>query len=82
MTLVVLELKPAEVEFLSSLGRCKLCDHLGVLHHESHEEYEGDVEHCGTCLNEDVEELCYGVSLSAALSTHCMIDGCHCQDFR
>jgi hypothetical protein len=32
--MTVVELKPDEVEFLISLRRCALCDHLGALHHE------------------------------------------------
>lgn len=82
MTLVALELKQAEVDFLNNLGRCKLCDHLGAFHHEAHEEYDGDVEHCYGCLDASNEEMCDGINMAVNLPSRCMIDGCMCENFR
>lgn len=82
MTLVVLELKQAEVDFLNNLGRCKLCDHLGAFHHEAHEEYDGDVEHCGTCIIDNAGGECDGINMAIILPSRCMIDSCMCEDFR
>lgn len=45
-SLVVLELKPEEVEFLNNLRRCALCDHLGALHIAEGESYEEATFYC------------------------------------
>lgn len=56
--LVVLELKPEEVEFLNNPRRCALCDHLGALHEDFNAGADG--EHCEFC--EESSGACEGVS--------------------
>lgn len=71
---VTLELKPEEVEYLNSLRRCALCDHLGALHHEAHEEDEDD--HCAECA----EQNCHG-GLSF-FDAECSLPQCHCTGYK
>lgn len=73
MSFVVMELKPAEVEYLNSMWRCALCDHLGVFHRDAGE--PEDIEHCVDCAGD-----CEGVSLY--YSPGCLISGCSCQEYR
>jgi len=70
MSFVVMELKPAEVEYLNSMWRCRSCDHLMALHHPEHEEDEDD--HCAECAEED----CHG-GLSF-FPAYCLIEACPC----
>lgn len=70
-----MELKPAEVEYISNLNRCGLCDHLGAFHRDAGE--PDDIEHCEFC---EEDALCAGVSLYYA--PECLIGGCQCTGFR
>jgi len=75
MSFVVMELKPAEVEYLNSMWRCPKCDHLMALHHASH--YEEGRRHCANC--DPDEEECDG-PYHAYEPDYCLIEGCKCGD--
>ena len=72
MSFVIMELKPAEVEYLNSMWRCRHCDHLMALHHASH--YKDGAGHCANC---DPDEECDG-PYHAYEPDYCLISGCPC----
>lgn len=72
MSFVIMELKPAEVDYLNSMWRCRLCDHLMSLHRN---EQESIYKHCGWC--EDHNGDCDGLDWVPA-SGECLIPDCGC----
>jgi hypothetical protein len=70
MSFVIMELKPAEVEYLNSMWRCPKCDHLMALHAEDRMTVYRS--HCDDCID---EECAGSISFVAA---HCRIETCPC----
>lgn len=74
MSYFLMELKPAEVEYLNNLNRCGLCDHLGAFHRD--ERADNEDLHCAECTEED----CLGIEWF--MPAACLIDGCPCTGYK
>jgi len=76
MSFVVMELKPAEVEYLNSMWCCSLCDHLMALHAHA-DESDLEEEHCEGCEAWGQDDPCTGVG-GYVFNRACFIEGCKC----